>query len=337
MKRMIFVEPGRLDWENVPPPSVQGGGEAIVRPIVMGRCDLDRLYVSGRMPLPQGAPIGHEIIGEIVAVGEDAARIFHIGQRVIVPAQISCGACRMCVAGETGRCEAVPLGASYGMGRAGDFGGGVAERVHVPFAKGMLVPLPDAADPVAMIGLADMASDAWRAVGPALHKRPGASVLVMGGMVPVIGIYAAALALCLGAGRVVYVDPDPAHRLAAAGYGAQVAEHIDAAGSDRFEIVVDAAGDGAALMTAIRLCAPAAFLTSVAPPAVSPALPLLEMYYKGLTYAIGRPNCRHGHAPALQAWAACGFDPARIGPKVYPFDQAVDAWLDAALYVAVTA
>lgn len=337
MRRMIFVEPGRLDWESVRAPMIAGPGEAIVKPVVMGRCDLDRLYLAGRMPLRRGAPIGHEIIGEIIAMGDEAAHYFHIGQRVIVPAQISCGKCRMCLAGETGRCSAVPLGASYGMGRDGDYGGGVAELVHVPFARAMLVPLPAAADPVRIIGLADMASDAWRAVGPALERRPGGSVLVMGGMVPVIGIYAAALSVCLGAGRVVYVDADPEHRQAAAAYGTEVAEHLDVAGSACFDVVVDAAGDRSALLQAIRACGPAAFLTSVAPPLVGPELPMLEMYYKGLTYAIGRPNCRHGHDPALHAWAACGFDPGRIGPRVFAFDNAIEAWLDRALYVAVTA
>jgi threonine dehydrogenase-like Zn-dependent dehydrogenase len=335
MKRMVFVEPGRLAWEEVPDPLLQGPLEAIVRPLCMGRCDLDRLYLSGRAPLASGEPIGHEIFGEIVDLGEAAAAHFRIGQRVIVPAQISCGDCAQCRRGQTGRCERVPLGASYGMGRAGAFGGGVADLVRVPFARGMLVPLAATEDPVRLMGLADMATDAWRAVGPQLARRPGGTVLIVNGMVPVIGVYAAALAVCLGAGRVVYVDADAARRAAAADYGAEVAETVEAAGASGFDIVVDAAGDAGLLLEAVRACGPAASLTSVAPPFASPTLPLGEMYYKGLTWEIGRPNCRHGHDPALHAWAAKGFDPSRIGPKRFRYEDAIEAWLDPALYVAV--
>lgn len=335
MKQLIFVEPGRLDWADVPKPVLQGDGEAIVRPRIVGRCDLDVLYLAGRMPLARGEPIGHEVIGEIVELGERAARRFHVGQNVIVPAQISCGQCRMCAAGESGRCENVPFGASYGMGRAGKFGGGLSDLVRVPFARAMLVPLSANATLPSMIGLADMATDAWRAVGPQLEARPGGTVLVMGGATPVIGLYAAALARCLGAGRVAYVDEDESRRAVADDYGVESFAHVDAIDRPVFDIVVDAAHDQAKLLAAIRACAPAAQLTSVAPPFASPELPLLEMYHKGLNYRIGRPNCRHGHSGAMEAWAAAGFQPEKVGPKLFPFDAAAEAWMDPALYVAV--
>ncbi|MBL4789258.1 MAG: alcohol dehydrogenase catalytic domain-containing protein [Kordiimonadaceae bacterium] len=337
MQRLIFIEPGRLDWEHIVAPILQGPDEALVRPKIMGRCDLDTLYLSGRMPMATGEPIGHEIIGIITDLGENAANHFKVGQTVIVPSQISCGICRMCRAGETGRCEAVPLGASYGMGRDGDYGGGVAELVHVPFATGMLVPIPEDADHASMMGLTDMATDAWRAVGPQLDARPGGTVLVMGGAAPVIGIYAAALAITLGASRTVYVDSSERNRDAAKAYGAETFTVIEEVPIPSFDIVVDAAGDTDALLAAIHACGPAAHLTSVAPPFKAPDFPLMEMYYKGLNYTLARPNCRHGHGPALKAWSCGGFKPNLIGPKVFNFEEATKAWLDPALYVAVTA
>ena len=118
MRHAVFVEPGCVEWREAPDARLQGAGEAIVRPTVVGRCDLDVAYVRGQAPMPAGAPIGHEIIGEIVDLGETAAGGFSIGQRVFVSAQIACGACDACRRGRTGRCTAVPFGASYGMGRA---------------------------------------------------------------------------------------------------------------------------------------------------------------------------------------------------------------------------
>lgn len=334
MNRLIFLEPGKLEWEAVKDPAVEGRAEALVRPTVVGRCDLDVLYLNGRMPLASGEPIGHEIIGEIIDLGEDAAQHFAIGQSVIVSAQISCGTCRMCIRGQTGRCESVPLGSSYGMGRAGEFGGAVSDIVRVPYAKAMLVPIPKLADHSSMIGLADMATDAWRAVGPQLERCPGGSVLVVGGATPVIGLYSAGIAKQLGASRVVYVDPSARNRCVAHEYGAEPHAHIDEVGNALFDIVVDAASDAERLLSAIAVCGPAAQLTSVAPPFQVDKLPTMEMYFKGITYTLARPNCRHGHDPALQAWSCRGFDPGLVGPTVYPFEKAIDAWLDDALYVA---
>lgn len=335
MRSMVFVEPGRLEWADLPDARLQGALEAVVRPQVMGRCDLDVAYLKGRLPLASGEPIGHEIIGKIVELGEVAAKSFHIGQHVIVPAQINCGTCTLCRRGETARCLSVPLGASYGMGRAGGFGGGVSERIRVPFAAAMLIPIPEQADPVPMMGLTDMATDAWRAVGPQLAARPGASVLVMGGGARVIGIYAAALAGCLGAGRIVYVDADAARREVAARYDVDTADHIDSVENASFDIVVDASGDMERLAEGIRACGPSGYLTCVAPVPQWPDFSTREAYYKGLTFHIGRPNCRAGHSPALEAWASRGFRPQLVGPKVFSFDNAINAWLDPALYVAV--
>jgi len=146
-----------------------------------------------------------------VELGSKVPRL-RVAQRVIVSAQIACGRCRRCLSGYTAGCESVPFGASYGMGRAGNHGGGLADLIRVPFAAAMLVPLPNNVDPAQMVGLADMATDAWRAVGPALSARPGASVLVLGGAAPVIGIYSAAIAVALGAGSVYYVDMDAQRR-----------------------------------------------------------------------------------------------------------------------------
>jgi alcohol dehydrogenase len=335
MKRMVFVRPGHLEWEDHPDPIIEGAEEAIVRPIVMGRCDLDVLYVNGQMPLGSGEPIGHEIIGEVVSLGDAAAQAFDAGEIVMVAAQISCGRCRQCVRGQTGRCERVPLGASYGMGRVGGFGGAVSDLVKVPFAKAMMTKVPKNSDITSMIGLADMATDAWRAVGPQLEARPGGTVLVIGASVPVISLYAAGLAVCLGASRVVYIDDDTERMEISQKYGAEAYSNLEDVDNSIFDIVVDAGMDQNKLLQAIRACGPAGQLTSVAPPFVSPELPLLESYNKGLTWEIGRPNCSFGRAPALNAWSCCGFKPELVGPKVFDYEDAPEAWLDPAPYVAV--
>ncbi|GAB1264542.1 alcohol dehydrogenase catalytic domain-containing protein [Aurantivibrio infirmus] len=336
MQQLVFVSPGNLTWRECLTPTLQNDQQAIVKPIVVGRCDLDSLFVSGQMPLKEGEPIGHEVIAEIVELGELAARHFYIGQRVLVSAQICCGECVMCRRGQTGRCQRVPFAASYGMGREGNFGAALADLMRIPFASAMLVPLPAAADPCAIIGLADMSTDAWRAVGPALQERPKAKVLVLGGMTPVIGIYCAGMAVSLRAELVDYIDEDAERKNLACNYGARVFNHIEESDCRDYDIVVDASGSAAQLLEGLHRTAADAFVISVAPAFVGPEFPMLALYQKGITYKVGRPNCRHGLDGAMLCCASNGFDPSAIYPKIFPFDLAHEAWCDPSVYVAVS-
>ncbi|MDP3749612.1 MAG: alcohol dehydrogenase catalytic domain-containing protein [Phenylobacterium sp.] len=332
MRHAVFVEPGKLEWRETPEPVLQGSGEALVRPLVVGRCDLDVAFVRGLMPMPGGSPIGHEIIGEVVALG-DGVEEFSLGQRVFVPAQISCGACVNCRRGLTGRCNAVPFAASYGMGREGGFGGGLADLVRVPFAAAMLTAVPAGVDAVGLIGMADMAPDAWRAVAPHLHRHPEARVLVLGGMPPVIGLYAVGLAIALGAPVVDYVDADPRRAAVARDYGARVLEAPPL--DEPYDLIVVANPTKAALEQAFRLAAPGATISSVSPAVDgAPELDTRSLYHRGITWSIGRPDCRHAHDGTLSAWANCGFCSDLVPTHQVAWDDAPEAWASDALYVA---
>lgn len=332
MRHAVFVEPGRVEWREAPDLKLQGPRQALVRPLVVGRCDLDIAYVRGLMPMPAGAPIGHEIIGEVVALGDETAGL-EIGQRVFVPAQISCGHCDNCRRGLTGRCLSVPFGASYGMGREGGYGGGLADLVRVPYANAMLTPVPSGVDPASLIGAADMATDAWRAVAPPLARHPGARVLVIGGMPPVIGLYAAGLATALGAGVVHYLDEDPVRGRVAKIYGATLIGSSDEA--QRYDVVVVAQVTFAALELAFQVASPGGTITSVAPALDGvPRIDTRTLYHKGVTWVIGRPDCRHGHDGTLSAWANCGFRPDLVPTLTASWEEAPEAWSSDALYVA---
>ena len=331
MKALVFVEPEMLEWREVADARVLAGCEAVVRTTVMGRCDLDFGYVRGIMPMPSGAPIGHEIIGEIIDVG-DGGRQFKLGDVVIVPAQISCGTCRNCRRGFTGRCQSVPFAASYGMAREGDFGGGVADLVRVPFADAMLYPLPQGAVAKDWIGISDMAQDAYRAVGPQLKERPGARVLVLGGLPSVIGIYAAGLAAACGASAVDYYDTDAVRLAEAAKYGANPIKRDVAEPQGLYEIVVDSSVSPEALIESFRYAEPEALVTSVTvhlgPTA---AAPFMEAYHKGLHYRTGRPNCRQ-HMEAVGCLCHSGaFKPQLIESSEFAYENAIDAWLHGGL------
>jgi len=91
--------------------------QALVRPIAVARCDLDIAFAQGTVPMQGPFGLGHECVGEVIDLG-DAVRTVAIGDRVVVPFQISCGACARCAAGQTGHCTAVPPRSAYGLVRS---------------------------------------------------------------------------------------------------------------------------------------------------------------------------------------------------------------------------
>jgi len=333
MRHLVIEAPGELTWRETRRPQLQTGLDAIVQPLVVGRCDLDTGFVRGLAPIARGEPLGHECIAEVVEIGSHVNTVC-VGMRVIVAAQISCGNCRACRLGATGRCESVPFGASFGMGRAGNHGGAIADYMRVPFADAMLVQLPPSLDPVQMIGAADMALDAWRAVGQPLQERPAAEVLVLGGLASVIGLYAAGLARSMGAARTVFCAKDAKQRIAAAVYGVEVVETL-LPEHGRFDIIVDACGDASELPAMFRAAAPEAIITSVVFYEREFVLPQRELYLKGVTYRTGRPNVRPAIEPVL-ALCHAGFRPHALDQSVFPFDAAAGAWLADDLRVVIS-
>lgn len=103
MEQLTLVEQGKIEWQDVPTPRLEGAGEALVRPLAVSRCDIDLPYVTGLLPPPRPFALGHECVGEVTAVGETVTTV-RVGDRVIVPFQISCGACVRCRRGHTGSC-----------------------------------------------------------------------------------------------------------------------------------------------------------------------------------------------------------------------------------------
>src|SRR5919197_3949053 len=144
-----MVEPGKIEWQEVDDPVLQGPREAIVRPLAVALCDIDHPIVSGEAPFPGPIALGHEMVAEVVETGDEVTDV-RIGERVVVPFQISCGECARCRAGQTGDCESVARLATYGFGAfGGNFGGALSDLVRVPFADAMLIAIPDGVEPVA--------------------------------------------------------------------------------------------------------------------------------------------------------------------------------------------
>ncbi len=331
MQQLTYAAPDRLEWREADEPRLQSDRAALVRPLAVATCDLDALIIAGESPFAAPFPIGHECVAEVIDAG-DATGSLAPGQLVSVPFQISCGECAPCLRGRTGNCASVDFMSTYGFGPAvARWGGFLADSVLVPYAEHMLVPLPDGLAPAAVASASDNIADAWRAVAPALAEEPGASVLVLGGASSgSIGLYAAAIALALGAASVTYVDDDAARRATAESLGAESLALADAPQRlGPFPVTVDSCADADGLALALRSTAPDGICTSTAIYfGEQPALPLLEMYTKCITFKTGRAHARAA-IPHVLALAASGeLQPERVTTRIVGWGDAAEALLE---------
>ncbi|HUS65488.1 MAG TPA: alcohol dehydrogenase catalytic domain-containing protein, partial [Kofleriaceae bacterium] len=142
--------------EDVPEPRILSGRDAIVKITSTAICGSDLHLYNGFVPtMMKGDVLGHEFMGEVVELGPEVKNLA-VGDRVVVPFPIACGACNACTRGLFSLCENSNPNASmaekmFGDATSGIFGyshltggyaGGQAEYARVPFADvgPMVVP-----------------------------------------------------------------------------------------------------------------------------------------------------------------------------------------------------
>jgi len=330
VRQLILHGQGATAWEDVPDPVLTHPAGALVRPIAVATCDLDVGVLRGRFPLEGPYPFGHEGVAQVVDVGDEVGTVA-VGDLVVVPFQISCGACVPCRRGRTGNCASHPRMSTYGLGTMGGlaWGGFMADFVVVPHADAMLVPLPPGIDPIDVASASDNIPDGWRTVGPPLSDEPGAEVLVVGGDggPNSIGLYAVGMAVALGAPRVVYLDHDPARLGIASAFGADVIDGSPPRKVGAFPITVDVSGTPEGLQCALNSTAFDGTCSSASVYLTDPTLPLFSMYSRCCTFRIGRAHVRPA-IPLVLDLVGGGFDPALVTSAVVDWDDATSALAD---------
>jgi propanol-preferring alcohol dehydrogenase len=210
MRAYRLMRSGRAEVVDPPRPE-PGPGEVLLRVLAAGVCrtDVDLLHAGGDgVALP--VTLGHEIVGEVIALGEGVAS----PQRAAVVAVyelLGCGRCAACAGGRDNVCRDVSPGA-IGITRDG----GMADHVVVPARN--LVALGDL-DPVHAAPLTDAGMTALHAVErgrPLLEAGVTAVVVGIGGL----GHLAVQFLRATSDARVLAVDVDRARLDFAAGIGA---------------------------------------------------------------------------------------------------------------------
>jgi alcohol dehydrogenase len=197
-------------------------GETLVRVLGCTLCGSDLHSYQGHRQVPVPTVLGHEIVGEIVAFGEDSRQVdlagkdLAIGDRVTWAIVASCGGCFYCQRDLPQKClQSVKYGhEAFRAGR--QLLGGLAEQcllvrgtaiVRLPDAMTLEVACPASCATATVAAALDSAGD--------LRER---NVIVLGaGM---LGLTACAMSRSRGAAEVICVDLNEHRRQRALEFGA---------------------------------------------------------------------------------------------------------------------
>ncbi|CAL9362690.1 zinc-dependent alcohol dehydrogenase [Streptomyces werraensis] len=213
MKALTWQGKRDVRVETVPDPKIEEPTDAIIRVTSSGLCGSDlHLYEVLTPFMTPGDILGHEPMGIVEEVGA-AVPDLQAGDRVVVPFQIACGNCWMCLTGLPTQCETTQVTAE-GMGAAlfgytrlyGAVPGAQAEYLRVPQAQYGPIKVPEGPADDRFVYLSDVLPTAWQAVAYAGVPK-GGSVAVLG--LGPIGDMACRIAQVQGAGRVFGVDLVP--------------------------------------------------------------------------------------------------------------------------------
>ena len=244
---------GRRDIRvgEIPTPE-PGPGEALVRVRLTGVCgsDVPRVLADGAHFYP--IVLGHEIAGEVAAVGPGVESSL-VGCRVAVAPLLPCHACDQCSAGRYAQCPNYSFIGSR-------TNGGLAEYLAAPVVNLTVV---DAGVPFRDIAFFEPSTVALHGIRHA-GFTPGGDAIVLGA--GTIGLFALQWLRILGAGRVAVVDVNPARLATATKLGADAT--FDSAdpdflsrvrawqGGQGFADVLETAGANATMSLAFALAAP---------------------------------------------------------------------------------
>ncbi|MCH7683507.1 MAG: alcohol dehydrogenase catalytic domain-containing protein, partial [Gemmatimonadetes bacterium] len=183
-----------LEVMEVPTPS-PGPGEVLVRVVGCGMCHTDLHYLDHGVKTFKEPPIilGHEAAGTVEKLGDGSGDVAE-GDRVLIPAVLSCGTCRYCRRGRENICDNLVM-----LGNNMD--GAYAEFVVVPASQLIAVPASIPLERASII--ADAVSTPYHAVKHRGRVQPGDIVAVVG--CGGVGLNVVQCATLAGA-RVIAID-----------------------------------------------------------------------------------------------------------------------------------
>lgn len=208
MKAAVFRGGSTLSVEEVAIPEI-ADDEVLVKVAACGVCHTDLHYLDHGVPTFKKPPLilGHEASGTVARAGRTVASVRE-GDRVLLPAVLTCGHCALCRQGRENICLNMKMFGNH-------IDGAFAEYVKAPAKDAIPLPMDLPLEESCII--ADALSTPYHAVRNRARVLPGDTVAVFG--CGGVGINVVQIAVACGA-RVLAVDLSPEKLELALAFGA---------------------------------------------------------------------------------------------------------------------
>ncbi|AQQ54376.1 zinc-dependent alcohol dehydrogenase [Planococcus lenghuensis] len=211
MKAVTYQGAQDIQVKEVADPKIESRDDIIVRITSTAICGSDLHIYNGNIPTYHDYVIGHEPMGIVEEVGPEVTKVKK-GDRVVLPFNVSCGHCYYCTHDLESQCDNASDNPHLDTGgyigftqRYGNYQGGQAEYLRVPYGNFMPFKIPESAeiDDESVLFLSDIVPTAYWSVEHA-GVKPGDVVIVLG--CGPVGLLAQKFAWMKGASRVIAVD-----------------------------------------------------------------------------------------------------------------------------------
>ena len=169
MKAVTWQGREKIEVREVPDPRIEQPNDIVIKVSSTAICGSDLHLYSVLGPfLSPGDVLGHETMGVVTEVGSEITELA-VGDRVVIPFNISCGSCWMCDRRLYAQCETTQV-REQGSGAAlfgytelyGSVPGGQAEYLRVPQAQFGPIKVPDDVPDERVLYLSDILPTAWQ-------------------------------------------------------------------------------------------------------------------------------------------------------------------------------
>lgn len=194
MNAVIFEAVGQHKMVQMETPRIKKADDLLVKIEACSICGSDLHILAdppGCVAVP-GTVIGHEMVGEVLAVGENVTCV-QPGDRIVCDPNISCGTCYQCRTGHANMCEQLHI---HGVDRHGFFAqyACIPERSVIKISPQLDTEQAIFAEPLTCV---------MSAVNK-IRLLPGESAVVIGA--GPIGLYFLSLLRANGAGKLISVE-----------------------------------------------------------------------------------------------------------------------------------
>jgi len=233
MKALAWHGKNDVRIDTVPDPTIINDRDAILKVTSTAICGSDLHIYNGFIPsMKKGDILGHEFMGEIVALGKSVHNL-KVGDRVLIPFNIACGNCFFCNselfslcdnsnpnAGLVEKIHGYSPSALFGYSHLfGGYAGGQAEYVRVPYADTGAFKVPESLSDEQVLFLTDIFPTGYMAAENC-NIQQGDTIAIWGA--GPVGLFAIKSAFLLGAERVICIDHIPERLKLAQEAGAEI-------------------------------------------------------------------------------------------------------------------